>query len=74
MLARKPYGGRVTPYEETQDYVRKVERAAGGRQPPTARQPAARTIYKILEIIDGRPVTRYSTGRPAETTHGVVSW
>ena len=67
------YGGRVPPYEETQDYVRRVERAAGGSQPPVACQPAVRTIYRLLEIIDGRPVTRYSTERPAETTHGVVS-
>jgi soluble lytic murein transglycosylase-like protein len=71
--AVRRYGGRVPPYRETQDYVRKVERAVGGSQPPAARQPAVRTIYKILEIIDGRRVTRYSTERPAETTHGVVS-
>ena len=72
--AVRRHGGRVPPYEETQDYVRKVERAAGRRQPPAASQPAAAgTIYKILEIIDGRPVTRYSTEGPAETTQRVVS-
>jgi soluble lytic murein transglycosylase-like protein len=64
------YGGQVPPYRETQDYVRKVGSAdkGGGSDPVTG----TRTIYKTLEIIDGEPVIRYSTERPASDAYQIA--
>jgi soluble lytic murein transglycosylase-like protein len=67
------YGQRVPPYTETQNYVRKVGSAAASadtRISPTGRK---RVIYKTVEFINGRPVVRYSTERPAAGTYEVVS-
>ena len=64
------YGGQVPPYRETQDYVRKVGSAdMGGRSDPAT---GTRTIYKTLEIIDGEPVIRYSTERPASGAYQIA--
>jgi soluble lytic murein transglycosylase-like protein len=62
------YGGRVPPYRETRNYVRKVGAAAGG----AASSPRKLTIYKTVEILDGRAVPRYSTERPAAGTFEIV--
>ena len=64
------YGGRVPPFRETRDYVRKVG-AAAGDPGPAARQKLM--IYKTIEIVDGRVVPRYSTERPSAGTYQVVS-
>ncbi len=65
------YGGQVPPYQETQDYVRKVGSAeAGGDSGPA---PAKRIVYKTVEIIDGEPVIRYSTERPASGSYEIVA-
>ncbi|MGE0040176.1 MAG: lytic transglycosylase domain-containing protein [Vicinamibacterales bacterium] len=61
------YAG-VPPYRETRDYVRKVTGAAGD----TATPPGAGTIYKWIELIDGRPVPRYSNQPPAGVAYEVV--
>ncbi|OFW06042.1 MAG: hypothetical protein A3I61_14230 [Acidobacteria bacterium RIFCSPLOWO2_02_FULL_68_18] len=63
------HGGRVPPYAETQHYVRKVGSVADQTPSPG---PGKRVIYKIVDIIDGRPVVRYSTERPASGTYEVV--
>lgn len=65
------YGRQVPPYRETQDYVLKVGSAAEvtrGSRPA----PAKRVIYKTIEIIDGEPVARYSTERPATDSYEIV--
>ena len=65
------YGGQVPPYEETQDYVRKVGSAdVGGRSSPAA--TGKRVVYKTLEIVDGEPVIRYSTERPPSGSYQIV--
>jgi soluble lytic murein transglycosylase-like protein len=64
------YDRQVPPYRETQDYVRKVGSASAGAG--TSRVTARRTIYKTLEIIDGEPVIRYSTERPASGEYQIV--
>jgi soluble lytic murein transglycosylase-like protein len=64
------YGGRVPPYRETRDYVRKVG-AAAGEPGPGARRKLI--IYKTIEIVDDRVVPRYSTERPSSGTYQVVS-
>jgi soluble lytic murein transglycosylase-like protein len=59
----------VPPYRETKDYVKKVTNRAG----PNADQPPARTvIYKWMEIVQGRPVTRYSDKPPVGIAYEIV--
>ena len=70
------YGGRIPPYRETRDYVRKVGAAAG--EPAAENQPPSRprqgfVIYKTIEILNGRVVPRYSSERPASGSYQIVS-
>jgi soluble lytic murein transglycosylase-like protein len=69
------HGGQVPPYDETQNYVKKVGAAADGA--PTGSTTAARPvrralIYKTIVIIDGRPVASYSTERPTSGTYEII--
>jgi soluble lytic murein transglycosylase-like protein len=71
------YGGRIPPYRETRDYVQKVESRAGRSTPEavgtTAQASGAEVVvYKTIEIVDGRPVPRYSTQPPADGAYEVV--
>jgi len=52
------HGNTVPPFKETQDYVSKITQAA----PPV---PKVNGLYKWVEVIDGRPVTKYSDRPPA---------
>ena len=63
------YGRQVPPYQETKEYVRKVGSAA---ELTGASRTAKRIIYKTIEIIDGTPVARYSTERPASGSYQIV--
>ena len=64
------HGGRVPPYRETQDYVRKVGSVdQGGRSGPATGRCI---VYKTLEIVDGEPVIRYSTERPGSGSYQIV--
>lgn len=49
------YGQRVPPYRETRDYVKKITKNSTSVpvKPPTR-------IYKWVEVVDGRVLTRYS--------------
>jgi soluble lytic murein transglycosylase-like protein len=67
--AVKRYGGRVPPYRETRDYVRKVGAAAGDPGPNRSKL----MIYKTIELLNGRAVPRYSSERPASGTFQIVS-
>ena len=53
------HGQRVPPYRETQAYVRRIVSVT-----PIAIGPR-KIIYKIVELIDGREVPRYSDRKPA---------
>ena len=57
------YGGRIPPYRETRDYVRKVGSVAGAA-PASAPHAPKHRIYKTIHIVDGRPVPHYSTTPP----------
>jgi soluble lytic murein transglycosylase-like protein len=63
------YGG-TPPYRETREYVRKVG-AAAGRADAASRHKL--TIYKTIEIVDGRAIPRYSTERPAQGAYDIVT-
>ena len=54
------YGNKVPPYKETQNYVRKI----ASMRPAASHAPASR-IYRVTEIVDGRPVVKYTNSRPA---------
>jgi soluble lytic murein transglycosylase-like protein len=57
--------GDVPPFRETQNYVKKV---TGGAAPAGS----GSTIYKWIEITDGRPVIRYSNKPPASGPYEIV--
>jgi soluble lytic murein transglycosylase-like protein len=59
--------GRIPPYRETRDYVRRVGQKAGDSVPR-----AKVVIYKSIEVIDGRAIPRYSTQRPDAGTFEIV--
>jgi soluble lytic murein transglycosylase-like protein len=54
------YGSKVPPYKETQNYVRKITNIRGNTRPA----PGVR-IYRITEIVDGRPIIKYTNTKPA---------
>ena len=72
------YGQQVPPYQETRDYVRKVGSVAS-RPPGTGHARGAAqgsplpTIYKVTDVIDGRPVTRYTNARPNTGDYEVLA-
>ena len=47
--------GAVPPYRETRAYVAKIRRNAGPVTPPVIK------VYRTVEIVNGREITRYST-------------
>jgi hypothetical protein len=53
------YGSQVPPYKETQDYVLKIT----GIQGNVGTAPGAR-IYRVTELVDGRPVVKYTNTKP----------
>ena len=62
--AVQKYGNRVPPYRETRDYVDRVQNTAPSR-PVT-------TIYRIIEMVDGRPVLRFQDTRPASGPYEIL--
>ena len=53
------YGSKVPPYRETRNYVAKIRNATGHAVGTTGRPQAQ--IYRTIEIVDGRPVVKYSS-------------
>jgi soluble lytic murein transglycosylase-like protein len=64
------YGNAVPPYKETRNYVSKITSKTRKTETVTAPPPAV--IYKWTEIIDGRPVVRYSNVRPNTESFEIV--
>lgn len=54
--------GAVPPYRETRDYVARIRRSAGPFTPPVMK------VYRSVEVVNGREITRYST----KATEGAV--
>lgn len=54
--AVEKYGRTVPPYKETRNYVAKIR----GTASQTAATPAATRVFKTIDIVDGRPVMRFS--------------
>ena len=53
------YGSKVPPYKETQNYVLKITNIQG-----TVRGAPGARIYRVTEIVDGRPVVKYTNTKP----------
>jgi len=60
------FGQTVPPFQETRDYVARIRTIAGTRvsAPTTAADVAQTRIFKVVEVIDGREVVRYSDQAP----------
>lgn len=54
----------VPPFKETKNYVNKITKAA----PPLPKN----VIYKWIEVVDGKPVTKFSNKPPATGSYQVV--
>jgi len=59
----------VPPYRETRDYVARINQMAGSR-PIELR---SNQIYKIVEIVDGREVVRYTDRKPPTGTYAIAA-
>jgi soluble lytic murein transglycosylase-like protein len=57
--------GDVPPFQETRNYVKKITSAA-----PTA---PPNSIYKWMELVNGKPVTRYSNKPPESGAFELVT-
>ena len=70
------FGTQMPPFRETQAYVERVGSVAGG--PAASANPARRApvekaaIYRVIDLIDGRPVARYTTERPTTGAYEVI--
>lgn len=62
------HGQAVPPYRETRNYVAHVNELAGRQI-----EMRGKTMYKIIEYVDGRPVPRYTDKKPSNGTYEVVS-
>lgn len=61
------YGNTVPPYRETRNYVAQINQMTAR---PVERRGSE--IYKVTEIVDGKPVVRYTDRKPATGTFQVV--
>lgn len=57
------HGQTVPPFRETRDYVSRVNRIAGEGEPQTPPPPPQ--IFRIVEVINGREVVKYTDQPPA---------
>jgi soluble lytic murein transglycosylase-like protein len=58
------YNGTVPPFKETRNYVDKITKAAPVAPP--------NTIYKWIEMVNGKPVTKLSNKPPASGSYQIV--
>ena len=77
-------GFQIPPYRETQEYVDKIGAASAGTSrlsPRSASRGRAQTaapareaarMYRVIDVIDGRPVVRYTTERPESGAFDVL--
>ena len=61
------YGSKIPPYRETQRYVQRITNLNGARQ-----GSAGRRMYKTTEIVDGRPIVKYTNTKPVRGTYEEV--
>jgi soluble lytic murein transglycosylase-like protein len=59
--------GDVPPFKETRAYVNKITKAA-----PAAPPVPKNIIYKWIDFVDGKPVTKFSNKPPATGSYQIV--
>jgi soluble lytic murein transglycosylase-like protein len=62
------HGESVPPYKETRDYVARINKMAS--RPIEMRNSR---IYKVVEIVDGQPVVRYTDRKPTSGSYELVA-
>lgn len=62
------HGESVPPYKETRDYVARINKMAS--RPIEMRNSR---IYKVVEIVDGQPVVRYTDRKPTTGSYEVIT-
>ena len=67
------YGKTIPPYRETREYVKKVSSAREASVGTGGAPVRTNVIYKWLEIVNGRPVTRYSSKKPVVGSYEIVA-
>jgi hypothetical protein len=67
--AVQKYGNAVPPYRETKNYVSRIQHITG---PVVA--ASRRVFYKTVEMVDGRPVPKYSNSRPSSGQYELVAF
>jgi soluble lytic murein transglycosylase-like protein len=63
------HGQNVPPYRETRDYVAQINHMAGR----AIEMRAGMRIYKVVEVIDGRELVRYTDQKPTTGTYELVT-
>ena len=58
--AVQKYGNKVPPYKETQNYVNKITGIRGN-----IRNAPGSTMWRVVEIVDGRRIVKYTNTKPA---------
>jgi soluble lytic murein transglycosylase-like protein len=71
--AVEKYGHAVPPFRETRDYVKNVGSASGSSASLAPSAIRKNAIYKTVEVVDGRPVPRYSSQPPSSGGYEVLS-
>ena len=61
------YGSRIPPYKETQNYVHKIAGLRGVVQAA----PGPR-MYRVVEVVDGRSVVKYTNTKPESGVYDEV--
>ena len=64
------HGVQVPPYQETQQYVKRILGSLPSAAGTDASSP--KIIYKTTEVIDGHSVPRYSTSKPASGPYEIM--
>jgi soluble lytic murein transglycosylase-like protein len=64
------HGGTVPPFRETRDYVSRIRASPAGIG--TGAEGSGQLVYKTIEIVEGRPVPRYSNTKPASGPYEVI--
>jgi soluble lytic murein transglycosylase-like protein len=59
------FGQTVPPFRETRDYVTRIRSLAGARLTPAV-SSSTTPIFRVVDLIDGREVVRYTDQRPAD--------
>jgi hypothetical protein len=61
------HGQTVPPYRETKNYVAQINHLSARPIAPRGSQ-----IYKVTEVVDGRPTTKYTDKLPATGSYEIV--